>query len=761
MISKIDSITNFGIYKKYEWDSATGIKNFNEKNIFYGWNYSGKTTFSRIFSSLRDRSVYSDYNTGNFKIVTKDGNEFSKENIDLFPYNILVFNSDYVKENLRLDNKGDVNAIFFEVGESAKISTQIEALEKLILDIEGSDTIIGKKKKYEKDILKFETFEKSLFTVEARKIKDENFRSLINFTKADLKKIRDYIIKDIESQIIFDKKNLERTSVIIKLENPKPLLINVLISLNYHIIKVEVDKILIEAPSRTDIIEILDKKQDAYNWAKVGFELHRVEKKCLFCNNDISENRFEKLKLFFESQSSILRTKCKDAAELLAAEVRSLDEIVFPNSHNDFNEGFQNGYIEAKKIAEKAINSYKSHLYSLIKKVKEKSDVNTYSKVPTIKDFNLDQLLNSIGEINTIIERNNVFSGKFDEIVAYERDRYKNHLVACFLKESKYISIEKKAKRATLEVEKLNLKINEYRKRITYLNNLRESDSVGCVKFEAFIQDFLGKDDISISLNENTGKFNLLRGLDIATNLSEGEKMAISFSHFLVTIESIKEKNNFADYILFIDDPISSLDGNHIFQIHSLLKDVLFEFIGKGKYKLRCKQLFISTHNYDFFNLLKELPNGKGKFQNESHYYISRKVNNASIEKLPYVYEQFESEYHYLFNEIMSFNLSPNKDSHPSLLLMPNILRRFLEIYTISQYPTKDGLDSRADVIFGRKISKRICKPFHYFSHFSNIDRISKQSEFLVDVGKACEELINFFEGKNDIHYQALKESIK
>ena len=48
-------------------------------------------------------------------------------------------------------------------------------------------------------------------------------------------------------------------------------------------------------------------------------------------------------------------------------------------------------------------------------------------------------------------------------------------------------------------------------------------------------------------------------------------------------------------YIIWIDDPISSLDSNHIFFIFSLINSELFE-----DKKLKYKQLFISTHNLDF-----------------------------------------------------------------------------------------------------------------------------------------------------------------
>lgn len=58
----------------------------------------------------------------------------------------------------------------------------------------------------------------------------------------------------------------------------------------------------------------------------------------------------------------------------------------------------------------------------------------------------------------------------------------------------------------------------------------------------------------------------------------------------------------------------------------------------------------------------------------------------------------------------------------------------------------------------GKDYLKEYANPFIFFSHFNNIDRITKQSEFIADIGNACEELINFFEEKNDKHYQALKQ---
>lgn len=766
MISKIDFISDFGIYKNFDWNSISSIDLFKDKNIFYGWNYSGKTTLSRIFSSLRDKTLFEDFATGDFKITMENNLSFTKNNLETFPFDVLVFNSDYVKENLRLDYDGDIKAIFFEVGEDAKISAKIENLEKLILGIEGSNEIIGKKNKYKKAIEEYEAFEKWQFTTEAKKIKDEHFISLINFTKADIKKIKNYIISDIDNQIIKDKKTLAQISKIIKIDKPKSEIDKVVFNDNYLELKNNTDSILTETPSKSDIIENLDKNPHAYIWALTGLNIHREQRKCFFCDNDISDERIEKLKLFFENQSSSLKRKCKDITQLLKDRIENLDSTNFPNSYNDFNEGFQDEYLEIKKEIDTNVSNYKKHLNLLVNKIKNKSERNIYTKSTLLKNFDINTVLNLIERLNLLIENNNKFSANFNVIIASERDKYKNHLVASFLKSSKYILKEEKAQKAYLAVDELDKKVSLYQTEINILTSSRESDSAGCAELESFIQSFLGKDDIQIRLNENTKQFNLIRGTELARNLSEGEKMAISFSHFLVSIKSAQKKNQFKDIIVFIDDPISSLDGNHIFQINSLLKETFFEQIqdpnnsNQKMWGLKCKQLFVSTHNFDFFNLLKEMPKSKGLGKKESRYFISSEVINAKIEKLPDIYNNYQSEYHYLFSEIMSFHRATNKTTYPKLLLMPNILRRFLEMYTLTQYPVNEELDQRADVIFGKRISKRICKPFHYFSHFNNIDRITRQSEFIADIGKACGELITFFETNNDKHYQALKQAI-
>jgi wobble nucleotide-excising tRNase len=459
---------------------------------------------------------------------------------------------------------------------------------------------------------------------------------------------------------------------------------------------------------------------------------------------------------------------------MLQVEETLIDSLIIPYSHNDFNDNFQSDFNSLKFEFDKELAKYKiklTKIKALINKKKNKSIYKTIA-IP-YSENELLPIFDVISKLNKLILDNNNFTDKFETIVESKRDIYKNHLVASFLKKEKYYLKKIKAEKVQKSIDIFNQKIDEYQKTIDLLTLRKESVSEGCVQLEAFIQSFLGRNDIQIKPSATeTGKYNLMRGNHLAKNLSEGEKMAISFSHFLVLLRSLNKKGTLANHVIFIDDPISSLDSNHIFQINSLLKETFFDHIPdpnqptQKMWRLKCKQLFISTHNFEFFNLLKDLPKKDGlqhrkELKNrESRYFISRNQNGASIEKLPNVYNDYQSEYQFLFSEIAKFNQDSQQNISSQLFLMPNILRRFVEMYTLTKYPSTDEVDTRADKVFGPEKSKRILKPLHYFSHFNNIDRIGKQSEFIVDIGSACKEVLQHIKKKDRLHFEALQSII-
>jgi wobble nucleotide-excising tRNase len=241
-----------------------------------------------------------------------------------------------------------------------------------------------------------------------------------------------------------------------------------------------------------------------------------------------------------------------------------------------------------------------------------------------------------------------------------------------------------------------------------------------------------------------------------AKHLSEGEKTAIAFSFFLTKLQEIKE---FDKAIVFIDDPISSLDSNHIFQVNSIIKEVFFEQnAGTNEWKAKCKQVFLSTHNFEFFGLLRDIgPTKSTKVRN----YLVRRVSptTSTFMNMPDSMAKFSSEYNFLFSVLDEFQKAPDKTDFKVLMHVPNAVRRFVELYTYSKYPdgTKGSVDTRADRLFGAEKSKRILKVLHYFSHGNNIERIATNTDLMCDIEGAVGDLVEILEANDPLHLEALR----
>ncbi len=88
-------------------------------------------------------------------------------------------------------------------------------------------------------------------------------------------------------------------------------------------------------------------------------------------------------------------------------------------------------------------------------------------------------------------------------------------------------------------------------------------------------------------------------------SLSEGEKMIISFLYFIELCKGKEDKDEtILSKIIVIDDPISSLSHNYIFNIAQLIKSYFFD---NSDYS----QVFVLTHSIYFFHELCKLKKPK------------------------------------------------------------------------------------------------------------------------------------------------------
>jgi wobble nucleotide-excising tRNase len=99
MIKRFNRIKQFGVFENFVWGD---LPEFTSRNILYGWNYSGKTTLSRVLSCVENNAMHGGYKGAEFEIeLARDivPNTISSNNLEAPSLVIRVFNEDFVSQN--------------------------------------------------------------------------------------------------------------------------------------------------------------------------------------------------------------------------------------------------------------------------------------------------------------------------------------------------------------------------------------------------------------------------------------------------------------------------------------------------------------------------------------------------------------------------------------------------------------------------------------------------------------------------------------
>ena len=145
---------------------------------------------------------------------------------------------------------------------------------------------------------------------------------------------------------------------------------------------------------------------------------------------------------------------------------------------------------------------------------------------------------------------------------------------------------------------------------------------------------------------------------------------------------------------------------------------------------------FYFTHNYVFFNLLKDefKRTKRCDFENRKNhackallYQIERNATNARLKNLDCLLCKFKSEYQYIFYKICQFKNMEDLDDEYKLYTMPNLLRRFLDTYLGFHYPSGNNLrENLGHLIIDPNEKKFVHKVINELSHSENIERSFK-----------------------------------
>jgi len=780
MIRKITKLKNFGIFHDFTWKNE--LPEFKQFNLIFAWNRSGKTTISRVFESLEKRCVFDINNfkqypeNGEFEIELDKGENIKNSNVNDNTILVKVFNKDFIDENVSFDPSNLCKPIIYISKEDIKRKNEIEELRKM--QVETSKKYEERKKVRESKEKQKDTFLTDL----GREIANLLFDKSYNRTKVE-KSIKSIGLDNFSDKILSDdaKKKYEEISRS-DARNEQTHFNELTISFSFEDEIIDSFQKIFEKVTEllgkkviSETLERLKEDQELNNWVKQGFDLHKKKsekEKCLFCQKPLDNDFLEKLSKHFSEDYENLQNSIKNLRDkiqnLKPKEVNITNDELYP----DLREEYTSKVKKLNKICSK-INIW---IDETIKSLQEKYD-NPFINVPfpLLSEDYLATYNQIISEINQIIDKHNEkVKNHKNEVSNAQRNLELNAIANAFI-DVNYKELLEQLEELKKNEEEVKIGLEEVNKKINELERQTSDITIALDDINRHLKDFFGREEIKLELDNNKKGYVIKRNGIPAQNLSEGEKTAIAFSYFIV---KVGEKDfDKSQGIIFIDDPISSFDSNFIYHCFSLIK-IHFSNVG---------QLFISTHNFQFFNLVKEWLISKNKAvrkdnekpgkNNKSEKpipcefymlenFIESEIRKARIVSLDKTLLDYKSEYHFLFTKLKQF--SEKQDiQYEDFYTIGNMARRFFDMFADFKIPSIGDQKSKMDVLVkninqeNERISsvnkEKVYKLINEYSH--NSDPTSTiEHKHKEEIKEAVKTLLEIVKESDSLHFEILEK---
>ncbi|UPK82718.1 AAA family ATPase [Proteus vulgaris] len=791
MFSQVD-IDNFGSFTKLSWrnslkDTGNNVQNFKRLNILYGRNYSGKTTLSRIFRALETGRIPHNFVDPNF-IIRGDNGDVTQANLVGHSYDVRVYNRDFVSDNLSfLVNQSDGEIKTFAiVGEKNKeIEDAIIAIQTKLGSVESKAGL-----RHELEVKKKERDRTKGIHKTASDALEGKLRSHAN-SKIKLNRIYGPAVYNIDS-IKRDISSVKKPSFIPLTTEEQATKVNLLkqealpditdtvsLSLNIESISKEAEELLSRLIKPTLPIQELLNEAALQTWVKQGIPLHKDKRDtCAFCRQSLPHDIWQVLDSHFSKESSDLESCIDSCLSSIATEIQAIPNFLALTGDKFYAE--EKILFEASK---RKLDNYLKVYMQDLKALKAALDKrkNTIFQQVAIPVYIHDPIAiqQCVGDINDLIARNNSRTSSLGKDKNIARESLRLTDVASFIGDITYdaeltriASLKTDSDTANTVFTEAQLEIIKQEAEVTRLLGQQKDERKGAKRVNDLLSHFFGHDGIKLAakdnIENNSVKFEITRDGKSAYNLSEGECSLIAFCYFIAKLEEPDSKGK--DLIIYIDDPISSLDGNHIFFMFSLIESLIAKPIknADGTNSYRYKQLFISTHNLDFLKYLKKIsfPNEKnhGGYQ---HFIVERNEGASQISLMPSYLRDYITEFNYLFHQIYKCrNQGVANESHEPFYGFGNNLRKFLEAFLFFKFPHQDDKNDafeRIKKFFGEEDPTAIAlvnRLNNEFSHLESIpDRGFKPVE-IPEISKVANYVLDKIYTADPHQYNALLKSI-
>lgn len=761
-ITRIKQIKDYRIFQNWHQRDNTDFARFN---VIYGGNGSGKSTLAALLAEL----AKGDWSDGAI-LTVKDDSQQTREirkPDDALSARLCVFNADYVAKNLKFD-EGETESLLYLGEESIDIQNQREVLEDAINDLE---TALPELKQ---ELTREQRHRDKIATDGARKIAD-----LLQGIDGQRYGGRHFQRPQFESALQSpqrDMSSFDTGQQIRRIASPPKERIALRTGLSIPLVDAtdQVSRILAQTVT-SEAIEILKGNHQAAAWVQEGMQLHNTGDRCLFCDGVYTAERVDRLNRHFdESLRQVQQT------------IDRLDTQIV--KHEEQCEQFVKGLEPPKSLDEVRTKCWLDHTDAIrctVAAVKERLAFlrqqlackrEELFRPLTLEESNTDSAVSGnvdVEPLNVIIREHNSDIDNYDQL----KNQVCSDVVQYYVEQVREDYVASKG--AVQEVErKLNSTKQQLKANKTELQQLKNSQQDHAHFARLLTTDlhrYFGRDELTFEISDHNG-YVIQRNGEKADHLSEGEQRSIALLYFLRDIES--NGANLRERIVVFDDPVSSVDDGAATGAFAYIWDKCVGLKDKG-----VAQLFVLTHNFDFF---RRWINGldstfKSKKKQDEYSIRELRANSSrntegSHTRVPYFvlwgdparYAQLRSEYHYLFwrtaKELASSN-NPNTgviDSYDAAML-PNVCRRLLEGFLSFRYPQHIGnfrnqMSAAIDQLEDSASRNHMLRLMHEYSHNEQCD-MAKPIQIL-ETPMVVEHIFKSIQKLDQDHYTAMCEAL-
>lgn len=610
----------------------------------------------RTISADESPSIEFECEKGNYKI---------EPNSDIgVPFKVEIYNSDFLHNNAPLNSefglkKLDDGTIILEgsvLGEETKEINQLkdfrEKVEKRQKEIKDENdtenTLIAKQeseiKKYDKEI---EKIRKKMTSKTIQIALDEI--GINNFYKVskDKFKYQEDILKDLKKDFNELDEAMKKFDGLKEMELPKDdqTIKNKL----KFLFSFDIDK---EAGKVSEKIkEHISKVGREFIEKGIKLQKEMPDNACPFCTQKIPHKIIQEYTSYFNKSVETFNQCSLEMSGTLKNILNQWNIKEILQSFEKFEPFMKKDFSKNKESLEKALEQIKVLLEELQKEVDKKEGAKNKEEFQKIDKKLLEiqeNIQKHVNETRKILNEKKKQKEKLEKL--------KTELKEARIKKAKHDSYDwqkiKKEAEIKLSVlnrghERLNCLLEKIDNKLKKLYEQKRPDieAINSYLKALNLPKYSLHEDYRIVLNSD-----VLENSKAEMILSDGEKTTLAFAYFLARLKLFYKKEDLKNLVVVIDDPISSLDEQRIYNTSYIVAKINQELAGEALKDEDKVQVFVLTHNHTF---MARLINMVGI--HACYFQLERNQNQLKIVCKNEVVGYFDTFYLLLFKEVYEF----------------------------------------------------------------------------------------------------------